>query len=307
MPIPAVFDELYRAVPAALRDELRRFRETHPYRRITTAGAQWEYIASGAGSRAVLLLGGGASVGETAFRRITALEGEYRVISPSYPALARMAPVCDGLAAILDAEGIQQTHIFGHSLGSAVAHAFVRRHPGRVDRLALDAFGLYTPQRRKSYSRLMRIFLSLPYAWLAGYYRRLVKRLTAAAPGPESAFWSAYADELFTRLLSKEAGRAQFLLLLDMIDHMEAYGAFQPVERPGRVLIIRALDDRGFLRKEQEALIRTYPGALVHTFERGGHLSGFTRAAEFDRYLYGFLAGEGDAAAVEAPPGAEAP
>ena len=135
--------------------ELRALRGTHPYRSVMVAGVEWKYIAGAVpeeGMPALLVLGGGFSFGDSAFRTITAFEPRFRVLSPSYPAVRTMAELVAGVAAILDAEGIRSASIFGHSLGAGVAHAFARRYPQRVDKLILSGFGLYT----RGHARLAR-------------------------------------------------------------------------------------------------------------------------------------------------------
>ena len=57
-----------------------RLRETHPYQRFEHQGVAWEYVASGPGPevtarQALLVLGGGLSMGESAFQTILHLEG----------------------------------------------------------------------------------------------------------------------------------------------------------------------------------------------------------------------------------------
>ncbi len=89
----------------------------------------------------------------------------------------------------------------------------------------------------------------------------------------------------------KEIALGQFRLLIDIFDHAGDYGVFKPVERPGRALLMLAEDDRGFTPAEREALKASYPGAKVHTFTQGGHLSGYSHPEEFNAVLDGFLAG----------------
>lgn len=102
-------------------------------------------LRGGRGCRpALLVLGGGFSFGDSAFRTISAFEPRVRVISPSYPPVRTMSELLAGVAAILDAEGVPSASVIGHSLGAGVAHAFSRRYPRRVDRLVLSGFGLYT-------------------------------------------------------------------------------------------------------------------------------------------------------------------
>ena len=274
-----------RDAPDGLYELLRHFRAAHPYQHLDVNGVRWEYVASGQGRQALMILGGGISVGETSFQTILRLESRFRVISPSYPTVGKMRPVADGLAALITHEGFSQAHVFGHSLGAGVGHAFVRLYPDCVDKLVLDGFGLYTP----AHVRAARWFLKLPYPLLKAYYRRVFRRLLAGADETERNFMRAYVEELFTVIHTRQTFMGQFNLLIDIFDRFEEFGIFRPVERPGRVLLMLADDDRGFTPAEREALKATYPRARVHTFTQGGHLSGFTHPEEFNAVLDGFL------------------
>jgi pimeloyl-ACP methyl ester carboxylesterase len=285
----ATFDELYREVSPERREQLLQFRATHPYKHLTVGDVAWEYIACGEGEQALLLLGGGISVGETAFRRIVALKDRVRIVSPSYPVVSQMALVADGLAAILDAEGIQRAHVFGHSLGSAAAHVFVRRHPERVDKLALSGFGIYNQRNARRAQLLVRLLGWLPFGVFRAVYMRKIRRLLAGAAEDERAFMLAYCEELFRVQDNKATAMARFKVLFDLIDNADVLGVFVPVERPGRVLIIAAEDDAGFEPSERETLRSLYPGAQVHTFDSGGHWAWLTRREEYDAVLYEFL------------------
>jgi hypothetical protein len=125
-------DKNHRGIAAERWEELREFRATHPLKHTTVAGVGWDYIASGEGEEALLLLPGGAMVGEAGFTRIPAFEDRYRVIAPSYASVSTAARLLDGLAGVLDAEGVRATHVLGPSYGGLVAQCFARRHPWRV-------------------------------------------------------------------------------------------------------------------------------------------------------------------------------
>ena len=280
------FNTLYKDVPREQREKLLQFRVSHPYRKISIQNVQWEYICSGEAEQALVILGGGISVGETAFQNILRLEKQYRVISPSYPPVGNMRHIAEGLAAILDREGISKAHVFGHSLGAGVSHAFVRMFPERVDKLVLDGFGLYQPGSL----RLAKLFFKLPVSWMKAHYRRVFRRLLAGANEADRAFYQAYVEELLTHLHTNETLTGQFKLLFDIFDRAQEYGMYQPVEKPGKVLLILAEDDRGFKPAEREALKASYPGAQVYSFASGGHLSGFTHPEEFNRVFDSFLA-----------------
>jgi pimeloyl-ACP methyl ester carboxylesterase len=66
---------------------------------------------------------------------------------------------CDDLARLLDAEGVHQAVLAGHSLGAQVALCFAARHPGRVAGLALID-PVYRPALR-SWLGLARLFAPL--------------------------------------------------------------------------------------------------------------------------------------------------
>jgi pimeloyl-ACP methyl ester carboxylesterase len=273
--------------------ELRAFRAAHPYRSLTVDGVEWEYIAGRAGEDlrpALLVLGGGFSFADSAFRTVTAFEARFRVISPSYPAVRTMGELLAGVEAILDAEGIRTASFFGHSLGAGVAHAFSRRHPERVDKLILSGFGLYTRGHTRVVSGFVRLFSLLPKAALAAFYRPRIARLVASADDDERAFLGAYTEDLFAAH-TKESALARLAVVLDLARHPERYTATSAFERPGDVLVIAASDDRGFTAREREALLATYPGARAYIFGTGGHLAAVTHPTEYAAVVERFLEG----------------
>src|SRR5215211_8134162 len=100
-----------RDIAAERWEELRQFRATHRPKHISVTEVSWDYIASGEGGEALLLLPGGAMVGEAGFTRIPAFEDRYRVIAPDYPYVSTAAHLLDGLAGVLDAEGVRAAHV----------------------------------------------------------------------------------------------------------------------------------------------------------------------------------------------------
>jgi pimeloyl-ACP methyl ester carboxylesterase len=153
-------DEIHRGIAAERWEELREFRATHPPKHTRVGRVGWDYIASGEGEEALLLLPGGAMVGEAGFTRIPAFEDRYRVIAPDYPRVSTAAQLLDGLAGVLDAEGVRAAHVLGPSYGGLVAQGFVRRHPGRVRTLILANTAI-PPQRLLWPAKIFLVLLPL--------------------------------------------------------------------------------------------------------------------------------------------------
>jgi len=268
---------------------LREFRTTHPPKRVIVDGVGWEYIASGDGEEALLILPGGAMVGEAGFTRIPAFEDRYRVIAPSYASVTTAAEFLDGLVGVLDAEGVREAHVLGPSYGGIVAQGFVRRHPERVRSLIL-ANTLVPP---RSMLRLSRVFLALlplvPLGWLRALRERALARAFSGLPSvpPEDqAFWRDYRHGLVSRL-SKAEMRDMYWLGIDLVESFR----FTPEDLdswPGRILILES--DEDLLAPEQRAgLRRCYPRAEVYTFRGAGHTPWMSHREEYLSVIKEFL------------------
>src|SRR5215208_2674291 len=169
-------DDSTWGIAAERWEELRKFRATHQPKHITVKGVNWDYIVSGEGGETLLLLPGGAMVGEAGFTRIPAFEDRYRVVAPDYAQVSDAARLLDGLTGVLDAEGVRAAHVLGPSYGGLVAQCFVRRHPGRVRTLIMA--NTFVPPRRMLWPA--KIFLALspfvPLAWQQALRERHERR-----------------------------------------------------------------------------------------------------------------------------------
>lgn len=116
------FDAIYKDAPQDKVDELLAFRSTHPVQQRLIDGVEWNYILSGIGSETIVIMGGPLSTPEMPYRSILNLEKDYRVLSLSYSVFDRVDHFIDGLAKLLDLEGIDRFHLRGTSLGAGIGH-----------------------------------------------------------------------------------------------------------------------------------------------------------------------------------------
>jgi deazaflavin-dependent oxidoreductase (nitroreductase family) len=281
----------HRDLAATRWEELRGFRATHPPRRVTVDGVDWEYVAGGEGEEVLLILPGGAMVAEAGFTRIPAFEDRYRVIAPSYPHVSTATELLDGLAGVLDAEGVRDVHVIGPSYGGLVAQGLVRRHPGRVRSLIL-ANTLVPPRRMVLLSRLFLALLPLvPVGWLRTLRERGLARAFSGVPSvppEEGAFWRDYQHGLVSRL-SKAELRDMYRLGIDLVESFR-FAPGDLASWPGRVFILES--DQDFLTPEQRAeLRRCYPLAGVYTIHGAGHTPWMSHREEYLSAIKEFLAG----------------
>lgn len=125
-------DELYSRVDRDTFASLIGFREAHPVRTLELRGAKWDYLVLGDGSETILFLHGMTGAYDIWWQQMEALQSKYRVISVTYPAVDSLGEMEQAVMSILAAEGVDQFHMVGSSLGGYFAQFMVARHPDRI-------------------------------------------------------------------------------------------------------------------------------------------------------------------------------
>jgi len=268
-----------------LAGQLRVFRQEHPLRRLDVGGATWEFFSAGRGSRTVILLPGGGGGPEDMFTLMAGLENEFRVVAIGCPlTVTRAQDVMDGIAAIMDEEGVGKACLLGHSLGGLFAECFMMKHPERAGSMILANIAHYGTLRMAVIRRVLPVMSHLgwllPLQTRATFHRLLKGR-------PEREFWLSYlcaeADKAGADGLSNRVK-----CMRDMIGHFPAVPADLKGWN-GPVLILESDNETGFTKSERLALRRLYANAEVHVFHGAGHLSAITQPREFEEVVRRFL------------------
>jgi pimeloyl-ACP methyl ester carboxylesterase len=148
-------------------------------RRVVDVGGRETVVYEGGEGRPLVFLhGGGIVEGVDCFVPLT--EG-FRFLAPQMPGFGGTAlePALGGIddlvehnARLLDALGVEQIVLVGHSLGGWAAASFAAAHPRRVSRLVIAAaYGLDTPEHPIANARAMapgelyRALSSDPAVW----------------------------------------------------------------------------------------------------------------------------------------------
>jgi pimeloyl-ACP methyl ester carboxylesterase len=282
------FERIYRNVRHVQKKELLDFRAAHPPRGITVAGNIWEYITGGQGQETLVIFPGGTRSSEVGFRLIQVLENDYRVIGPTYGCVNTMDELVEGIRAILDAEGVQQAHCFGSSLGGTLVQCFVRKYPQRVKTVIAGDTTIPDKALVKKARRNIQLARWIPMWLIRRAGLRRLEEFYAALPAGEREFWNAYMREASTRFLNKpwtvSASRCGADFFMNYSFSRQDLEPWQ-----GRILLIESDDDQAFGLRQREALKATYPQAQVHTFHAAGHIPAITREPEYITLIRDFL------------------
>jgi pimeloyl-ACP methyl ester carboxylesterase len=262
------------------------FRASHHPRSVQHAGYTWSFIDSGNGRDPLLWLVGGLRVADAAFAAIPRMEDAYRVIAPDYAPVGTMAALADGLAAVLDAAGVERAAVMGGSFGGMLAQVFVRRHPDRVSRLVLSTTAAPNQADADRNSDALAPLADMDQALVRlGAQERLLQLM--APPAADAPFWRAYLAELYTERLDKAHLISTLQCIVSYMEHCR-FDADDLIDWPGSVLIIDSDDDDTFAgdRADMKML---YPTARTYTFQGAGHSPASQQPDRFFALVRSFL------------------
>lgn len=255
-------------------------------------GVEWSILEMGDGpGEPLLVLPGAMGMADGAGALLGRLAAGRRVVAVSYPSVATMTELCDGIAALLDRLGMARADVLGSSLGGWVAQCLVRRHPERVRRLVLSHTYALRPEDARRLRTGTRIWRILP-GWL---FRALVRRRIRGALEPVRRAGAAGDARSLERILAASMTTLDPAALIRyndwMIESLIAF-RFAPgdlADRAGDVLIVESADDPILRPSSRAALRALYPAARVHTFHGGGHATALAMPAEYAAAVTAFL------------------
>jgi pimeloyl-ACP methyl ester carboxylesterase len=270
-------------------------------RKIQTTSGAYSALEAGAGPPIVMLHGLGGT--KASFMpTIAALAPSFRTIAVDLlgfgdsdkPLGASYGPQFQarGIAALLDALGIERAHLIGHSMGGRVALELGFEHPERTIGLVLmtPAMAWLSERRWAPYLRWIRPELGLlqitPRPIVEAFMRR-------AVPGSDTP-WGAAAIDEFVRVYTTPRGRAALYAAARNIYLDEPHGD-EGFWRRLRMLAPESL----FVWGRHDRLVpvafarhveRSLPAAQ-HLELNSGHLPQFERPRELHTAIARFLAG----------------
>jgi len=277
------FDGLYAKVDADTVNSLMAFRGAHPVRTLELRGVKWDYVSLGEGPETILFLHGMTGAYDIWWQPMEALQGEYRVVSVTYPAVDSLGEMEQAVMAILDEEGVGQFHVAGSSLGGYFAQYLVARHP---DKILSAVFANTFPPNDIIAEKNKTIGALLPYLpeWL-------VMNVLSGSIRESVYPASGYSELVLAFGLEQTHGRMSKAQVLGRFRCVvEPFAAPDVAALDVPVMIIEADNDPLVEKVLREQLKATYPSAVVQTLSGVGHFPYLNEAEAYTQLLLDFLA-----------------
>jgi len=285
-------DKYYRKVPKDSLELFRRFQQEHPLKRIEVNGLSWEYLLKGDPSgQPLLLLPGGLSTAESAWRLITQLDPDkYYLVCPGYPAqIGTMTALANGIAEILKREGILTGYVVGGAYGSMLAQVFTHRHSDMVTKLVLTHAYPPVPSRVKSVDPNLRLLRFLPMFMVRNILRLQMTGRLPANPSPELLLIAAQIHETLDTRLTRQAALNTYLRMVDFDQQNFTFTDLDGWQ--GRTLIILAEDDPTTTEQLRNELLALYPGARLHMLKGSIQTAALLETGEYIKVMEEFFEG----------------
>ncbi len=265
-------------------------------------GLELHYVVEGRGPAVVLVhgLGGFAESWRHNLAPLARRATVYALDLPGFGVSAkprtayRLAFFARALHGFLEAQGLPQVSLVGHSLGAAVAVTYALTHPARVDRLALVAGAVPGFAFRFSWIHRLVALPGFGEALALTASARLSKAALARCfhrPAPaEVDFFVEHAYAARTSLAARHAYLATLRhARTDFDAHRRDYRrALATLDLP--VLAIHGRQDRVVPPAHAAELAEALPNAAVRWLEGCGHFPQIEHAEQVNGWLAEFLA-----------------
>ena len=263
---------------------------------IKTSRLKMYYELHGDGEPLLLIRGLGSTC--DGFKaQVDGLSPHFRVISFDNRCVGRtdqpqepftIADMADDTAALLDALGVESTHVFAVSLGGMVAQELVLRHPKRVKRLVLACThaGPRTAARSPDWAvQLFNESRDMPRPEALRHSVPLLFARRTVEDRPE------LVEETLAVMANNNQPKGSYLLQLGAVMQHDTFDRLAEITHP--TLVLTGTEDTLVDPENSRIIARRIPGARLIEFEETGHVFFTEKADEVNRTLIDFFGAGG--------------
>ena len=249
-----------------------------------SAGAKIYYESQGAGEAILFAHGAGGNAGIW-FEQVAAFSDRYQCIcfdhrtfarSPADPATITPAQFRDDALSVLDAAGVERTHVVAQSMGGWTTLRLLLDNPDRIRSVVLSGTPGGLENRRPTESARN---LTATDDGNTGGVLATMSKATAADPVRMQLYQAINTfNTEFAMTSLKSLGAPEFIIKEDMVSQVA-----QPV------LFIAGDEDPLFPAELLSSYVPWFPDARIEVVKDAGHSPYFEQPAVFNQLLEDFL------------------
>ncbi len=260
-------------------NDLLKFRSNHQAKIITHDNLDWQYydIGNKHSDITLVFLHGTTGSKEIFWLQMKALENSYRILSFDLPAIIGVDKLAKGIFQILRKNNITNDMIIiGTSFGGFLAQEFCSTYENAVTKLILSNTFINTEYYYQKYKKLLLTQKLIPTFALKRFMKKGLLTITHDQT-------REYLLEQLEHNLSKKT-------LMSRLKSFTTDKTLVNRSNLPHILIIETIDDPLVPEELQDTLKRSYPSAIVKTFEKeANHFPYLTRSSEYNQSLSNFI------------------
>jgi pimeloyl-ACP methyl ester carboxylesterase len=251
---------------------------------ITVQEKTWRYRIAGSGDQTVVVLPGALGSGDLFIQHIAELLPSTHLVTPEYLPANSVAEFLDAFDAILKAENLGNTIVYGGSFGGLLAQCWARKFPQSIRALILSGAVGPDPKRISKYRRMLKILPFLPMPVVRVLAKIATVKMTKTI-SKNKELWRTELQNLGSKIQRDDLA-SRYHTAMDYDQNFQ----FMPSDLSAiPILLLEGSEDRVAKKKDRDKMRVLYPHAEVTTVEGAGHSLLLTHPQQWQNAVATFI------------------